>query len=63
MEALVHVDSLLPPYKLVDRSAEEPLLPYCQSHGIGAVIDSPLMSGLRSGQIHENSQWAATDWR
>ncbi len=58
-----HVASLQPPYNLVDRSAETELLPYCQSHGVGVVAYSPLMNGLLSGQIDEETKFSGTDWR
>jgi aryl-alcohol dehydrogenase-like predicted oxidoreductase len=51
LEALAvhHADSLQPSYNLVDRSAEVELLPYCQAHGVGVVVYSPLMNGLQHG--------------
>lgn len=61
--AVHHVDSLQPPYNLVDRSAEAELLPYCEAHGIGAVVYSPLMNGLLAGQMDETTKFSDTDWR
>jgi len=58
-----HVDSLQPPYNLVDRSAETELLPYCQAHGVGVVVYSPLMNGLLAGQMDEETKFSDTDWR
>jgi len=58
-----HVDSLQPPYNLVDRSAEAELLPLCQAHGVGVVVYSPLMNGLLAGQMDETTTFSDTDWR
>ena len=37
-------------YSLLNRSAEEALLPYCQEHGIAVMVRGPLAKGLLSGR-------------
>jgi aryl-alcohol dehydrogenase-like predicted oxidoreductase len=59
------VDVLQPPFSLIDRSSAADLLPYVAARGIGAIVYSPLQSGLLSGR------WSAArtaalpedDWR
>jgi aryl-alcohol dehydrogenase-like predicted oxidoreductase len=41
--------SLQPPYNMLNRAAEEELLPYCAEHGIGVVAYSPMQRGLLTG--------------
>jgi aryl-alcohol dehydrogenase-like predicted oxidoreductase len=61
-EAVHHIDSLQPPYNLVQRGVEGEILPFCQNAGIGVVAYSPMMSGLLSGRF-DASRLAADDWR
>ena len=51
LEAIHHVASLQPPYSLISPKAEEELLPYCGSHGIGVVCYSPMYKGLLTGKF------------
>ncbi len=48
-------------YSLLDRRAEEELLPYCEQHGIAVMIRGPLAQGMLSGRYHAQSQFAADD--
>jgi aryl-alcohol dehydrogenase-like predicted oxidoreductase len=48
-ERIRHVDSLQPPYSLLDRAAADELIPWCAAHGTGVIGYSPLGSGLLSG--------------
>jgi len=63
--AISPVSSLQPPYSLVRREVEPELLPFCQQHGIGVIVYSPMGSGLLSGAM--TRERAATlpqdDWR
>jgi len=61
--AVRHVDSLQPPYNLLDRSVEEDTLPFCRAHGIGVVAYSPLASGLLGGRYTESTTFDPGDWR
>lgn len=61
-EAIHHIDSLQPPYNLLQRDIELRELPYCLEAGIGVVAYSPMMSGLLSGRF-DPARMAADDWR
>jgi aryl-alcohol dehydrogenase-like predicted oxidoreductase len=45
------ITSLQPPYSAISPEAEEELLPYCQTHGIGVIVYSPMKSGLLTGKM------------
>ncbi|HEY7388948.1 MAG TPA: aldo/keto reductase [Bryobacteraceae bacterium] len=45
------ITSLQPPYSAVSPEAEDDVLPYCQKHGIGVIVYSPMKSGLLSGRM------------
>jgi len=50
--AAIHpVASLQPPYSMLRRDIEEPLLPYCGQHKIGVVAYSPMQKGLLTGKF------------
>ncbi len=40
-----------PPYSLLDREAENEVLPYCIERDIGVIVYSPMKSGLLSGKM------------
>jgi aryl-alcohol dehydrogenase-like predicted oxidoreductase len=48
-ERVRHVDSLQPPYSLIDRAAAAELILWCAGNGTGVIGYSPLGSGLLSG--------------
>jgi aryl-alcohol dehydrogenase-like predicted oxidoreductase len=50
-DRLGRVETLQPPYSLIDRSAEAELLPWCADNGRGVIVYSPLQSGLLSGAM------------
>ena len=58
-----HIDSLQPPYNLFARDIEQEILPFCQQHGIGMVVYSPLHSGLLGGNYTPDKTFDPTDWR
>lgn len=64
-ERIAHVDSLQPPFSLIDRRARRELIPWCAAHGVGVVAYSPLASGLLSGRYTARvmEELAADDWR
>ena len=43
--------SIQAPYSMVTRDAEDALLPFCDTRGIGALASSPLESGLLTGAV------------
>src|SRR5579885_767829 len=61
--AVRRVDSLQPPYNVLNRQAEDELLPFCREHGIGVVAYSPLASGLLSGRYTASTTFDPGDWR
>jgi aryl-alcohol dehydrogenase-like predicted oxidoreductase len=63
-ERLGHVDTLQPPFSAIKRDAALAELPWCEVHGTGVIVYSPMQAGLLSGAFSE--QRAATlpqnDW-
>ncbi|MEX2142498.1 MAG: aldo/keto reductase [Pirellulales bacterium] len=59
------VTSLQPPYSLVNRTAEEGILPYAGRHNIGVIVYSPMGSGLLTGAMTRERIAALPpdDWR
>jgi aryl-alcohol dehydrogenase-like predicted oxidoreductase len=64
-EAIAPVETLQPPYSLLDREVEAEILPYCEEHGIGVIVYSPMASGLLTGRMTRERIEAlpADDWR
>jgi aryl-alcohol dehydrogenase-like predicted oxidoreductase len=64
-QAIAPVETLQPPYSLIERSIEDEILPFAEREGIGVVIYSPMQSGLLSGAM--TAERIATlpdnDWR
>ncbi|HWD45352.1 MAG TPA: aldo/keto reductase [Actinomycetota bacterium] len=60
-----HVDSLQPPYSLLDRAAAGELIPWCAANGTGVIGYSPLGSGLLSGSFDARRarELPSGDWR
>jgi aryl-alcohol dehydrogenase-like predicted oxidoreductase len=65
IEGIALVETLQPPYSLVDRDAEEEILPFAQDSGIGVIVYSPMGSGLLSGGMTRERIAALPDddWR
>jgi aryl-alcohol dehydrogenase-like predicted oxidoreductase len=59
------VETLQPPYSLVDRDVEQEILPYAERQGIGAIVYSPMGSGLLTGRMSREriERLPADDWR
>jgi aryl-alcohol dehydrogenase-like predicted oxidoreductase len=64
-EALRHVDSLQPPFSLINRAAAAHELPWCASHETGVICYSPMQSGLLTDAFTADrvSSLAEDDWR
>jgi aryl-alcohol dehydrogenase-like predicted oxidoreductase len=59
------ITSLQPPYSLVHREIETDILPYCEAHGIGVIVYSPMQSGLLTGAMTRKriAKLPDSDWR
>ena len=64
-EAVRHVDSLQPPFSLINRAAAETEIPWCASHDTGVICYSPMQSGLLTDRFTADrvSSLAKDDWR
>lgn len=64
-EAVRHVDSLQPPFSLVRRDVAAAELPWCQAHGTGVIVYSPMQSGLLTERFSAERVRALADddWR
>jgi len=64
-EAIMHVDSLQPPFNAIDRRAAARLLPWCAARGTGVIVYSPMMSGLLTDRFDHRRMAALDpgDWR
>jgi len=64
-EAIRHVDSLQPPFSLINRNAAEEEIPWCYKHHTGVICYSPMQSGLLTESFTADrvSRMAADDWR
>ena len=63
-EALGHVDSLQPPFSLINRAAIDEIN-WCHTHQTGVIVYSPMQSGLLTGAFTTERATAlpANDWR
>jgi aryl-alcohol dehydrogenase-like predicted oxidoreductase len=50
-EAVRHVDSLQPPLSLLRRGVSGVVIPWCEKHGTGVIVYSPMASGLLTGRF------------
>jgi aryl-alcohol dehydrogenase-like predicted oxidoreductase len=64
-EAIRHVDSLQPPFSLINRNAAEEEIPWCEKHRIGVICYSPMQSGLLTDSFTalRVAKMADDDWR
>jgi aryl-alcohol dehydrogenase-like predicted oxidoreductase len=60
-----HVDSLQPPYSLINRRAAADVIPWCAANGTGVIGYSPLQSGLLTGTFDAERvrDLPEDDWR
>ncbi|TDD43116.1 aldo/keto reductase [Nonomuraea terrae] len=65
IQSIAPVESLQPPYSLVDRGVEQEILPYAEREGMGVVVYSPMGSGLLTGKMTRErvKRLAEDDWR
>lgn len=64
-QAIAPITSLQPPYSLVHPEVETEILPYCEEHGIGVIVYSPMASGLLTGAMTREriAGLSHDDWR
>jgi aryl-alcohol dehydrogenase-like predicted oxidoreductase len=64
-QTIAPITSLQPPYSLVRREVEREILPYCGSSGLGAIVYSPMASGLLTGAMTRDRAaiLSTSDWR
>src|SRR5258708_5136982 len=64
-EKIAPVETLQPPYSLIDRDVEKEILPYCQQNNIGVIVYSPMASGLLTGRMTREriAHLPDDDWR
>ncbi|HEX4643691.1 MAG TPA: aldo/keto reductase [Candidatus Acidoferrales bacterium] len=64
-EAIRHVDSLQPPFSMINRNAGDKLLPWCKNHNTGVICYSPMQSGILTDGFSSDrvAKMASDDWR
>jgi aryl-alcohol dehydrogenase-like predicted oxidoreductase len=65
IQGIAPVETIQPPYSLVDPAAEQELLPYAEQQGIGVIVYSPMGSGLLTGAMTREriAAMPEDDWR
>jgi aryl-alcohol dehydrogenase-like predicted oxidoreductase len=65
IQSIAPVESLQPPYSLIDREVEDEILPLAEREGIGVIVYSPMGSGLLTGAVTSQriASMPADDWR
>jgi aryl-alcohol dehydrogenase-like predicted oxidoreductase len=61
-EGIRHVDSVQPPFSLLNRNAREEIIPWAYENGTGVIAYSPMASGLLTGGFSLD-RLAEDDWR
>lgn len=63
--AVGSIDSLQPPFSLLNRHIAAEVLPWCHQHNVGVLAYSPLQSGLLTGKYTPEriGQLSPDDWR
>ena len=64
-QAIAPVETLQPPYSLLERGIEDEILPFAEGEGIGVIPYSPMASGLLSGAMTAErvASLPDDDWR
>jgi aryl-alcohol dehydrogenase-like predicted oxidoreductase len=65
IQAIAPVETLQPPYSLVDPGVEDEILPYAEREGVGVIVYSPMGSGLLTGAMTRDriAHLPEDDWR
>ncbi len=61
--AVGQLDSLQPPYSLIQRKIEPAILPYCRENNIGVIVYSPMERGLLTGSVTPDRVFPPGDHR
>ena len=64
-EPVHHVDSLQPPFHMLNRKAAAEELPWCAAHGTAVIVYSPMASGILTGAWSKEkaASLGDGDWR
>jgi aryl-alcohol dehydrogenase-like predicted oxidoreductase len=64
-QKIAPVETLQPPYNMLNRGVEEEILPYCAEQDIGVIVYSPMRSGLLTGKMTRERvrSLPSDDWR
>jgi len=65
IQSIAPVETLQPQYSLIDREAENEILPFAEREGIGVIVYSPMASGLLTGGMTRDriARLPDDDWR
>lgn len=65
VQQIAPVETLQPPYSLIDREVEDDILPFAEREGIGVIVYSPMASGLLTGAMTREriANFPDDDWR
>jgi aryl-alcohol dehydrogenase-like predicted oxidoreductase len=65
IQGIAPVETLQPPYNMLNRGVEEEILPYCAEQDIGVIVYSPMRSGLLTGKMTREriQNLPSDDWR
>jgi aryl-alcohol dehydrogenase-like predicted oxidoreductase len=65
ISSIAPVETLQPPYSLIERGVETDILPFAASERIGVIVYSPMGSGLLTGKMTREriASLPANDWR
>ncbi len=64
-ETIRHVDTLQPPFSMIQRDVGAKEIPWCAEHGTGVIVYSPMQSGILTDRFTRNrvAEMAPDDWR
>ncbi len=65
IQQIAPVETLQPQYSLIERDVEGEILPFAERHGMGAIVYSPMGSGLLTGRMTREriASMPDDDWR
>jgi aryl-alcohol dehydrogenase-like predicted oxidoreductase len=65
IQSIAPVETLQPPYSLLNRAVEDAILPFAEHEGIGVIVYSPMGSGLLTGSMTREriASLPEDDWR